>query len=151
VVKGLYVTGWLKRGPTGIIGSNINDARETAAAVIEDLQLSGLLAKEVHVSEGKGSDKDSEGISKDTTGGANIASSTSPAISSVSDSASPRLDPKEVIPALKGKHVVSWTEYLKIDAEEVKRGQALIPPKPREKITNISDMIRIAKRTGDTI
>jgi len=33
---GLYVAGWLKRGPTGIIGSNIPDAKETAAAILED-------------------------------------------------------------------------------------------------------------------
>lgn len=33
---GLYVSGWLKRGPTGIIGTNIPDARETVAAILED-------------------------------------------------------------------------------------------------------------------
>ena len=33
----VYVSGWLKRGPTGIIGSNISDARETVAAIVEDL------------------------------------------------------------------------------------------------------------------
>jgi adrenodoxin-NADP+ reductase len=34
---GLYVTGWLKRGPSGIIGTNISDAKETVAAIIKDL------------------------------------------------------------------------------------------------------------------
>jgi adrenodoxin-NADP+ reductase len=34
---GLYVTGWLKRGPSGIIGTNISDAKETVAAVVKDL------------------------------------------------------------------------------------------------------------------
>lgn len=29
VEAGLFVVGWLKRGPTGIIGDNINDADET--------------------------------------------------------------------------------------------------------------------------
>lgn len=33
----LYVAGWLKRGPTGIIGSNIGDAKETSQSVLEDL------------------------------------------------------------------------------------------------------------------
>jgi adrenodoxin-NADP+ reductase len=28
-VRGLYVVGWLKRGPTGIIGTNLIDAEET--------------------------------------------------------------------------------------------------------------------------
>lgn len=36
VVPGVYVAGWLKRGPSGIIGSNISDAREAAAAVLDD-------------------------------------------------------------------------------------------------------------------
>jgi hypothetical protein len=34
----MYVTGWLKRGATGIIASNIPDAKETAAAIAEDLR-----------------------------------------------------------------------------------------------------------------
>eukprot|EP01040_Poterioochromonas_malhamensis_P002017 gene2023-2153_t len=33
----LFVTGWLKRGPTGIIGTNITDARETTSTVIETI------------------------------------------------------------------------------------------------------------------
>lgn len=35
-VPGLFVAGWLKRGPSGIIGTNIPDARETVGAVLED-------------------------------------------------------------------------------------------------------------------
>ena len=33
---GVYVTGWCKRGPTGIIGTNITDARETAETLTSD-------------------------------------------------------------------------------------------------------------------
>ena len=36
-VPGQYVAGWIKRGPTGVIGTNKADAAETAAAVLEDL------------------------------------------------------------------------------------------------------------------
>ncbi|MCL6440171.1 MAG: FAD-dependent oxidoreductase [Thermoleophilum sp.] len=36
-LPGLYVAGWAKRGPTGVIGTNKQDAAETAAAVLEDL------------------------------------------------------------------------------------------------------------------
>ncbi len=36
VVPGLYVAGWLKRGPTGIIGSNIGDAQETVDSICTD-------------------------------------------------------------------------------------------------------------------
>ena len=36
-VEGLYVTGWLKRGPTGIIGTNRADSIETVQQILEDL------------------------------------------------------------------------------------------------------------------
>jgi ferredoxin--NADP+ reductase len=36
-VEGLYVAGWIKRGPTGIIGTNKKDAGATVAALVEDL------------------------------------------------------------------------------------------------------------------
>lgn len=44
---GLYVAGWLKRGPTGVIGTNRSCARETVAAVIDDHR-TGQLAKPAH-------------------------------------------------------------------------------------------------------
>jgi NADPH-dependent glutamate synthase beta subunit-like oxidoreductase len=34
---GLYVSGWLKRGPSGIIGTNITDAKDTVMSIIEDI------------------------------------------------------------------------------------------------------------------
>ncbi|OQR83777.1 NADPH:adrenodoxin oxidoreductase [Achlya hypogyna] len=37
VVRGLYCAGWVKRGPSGIIGTNINDARETVASLLADV------------------------------------------------------------------------------------------------------------------
>eukprot|EP00624_Nannochloropsis_granulata_P007271 evm.model.NODE_7041_length_21246_cov_21.304998.1 len=36
VVPGMYCTGWVKRGPTGIVNTNIYDARETVASIVED-------------------------------------------------------------------------------------------------------------------
>lgn len=33
---GEYVAGWIKRGPTGVIGTNKGDARESVAALLED-------------------------------------------------------------------------------------------------------------------
>jgi adrenodoxin-NADP+ reductase len=44
-VKGLYCAGWAKRGPTGIVGTNINDARETVAALLADVAAGGGGAK----------------------------------------------------------------------------------------------------------
>ncbi|XP_060167457.1 NADPH:adrenodoxin oxidoreductase, mitochondrial isoform X3 [Lycium barbarum] len=37
VEKGLYVCGWLKRGPTGIIATNLYCAEETVASISEDV------------------------------------------------------------------------------------------------------------------
>jgi ferredoxin--NADP+ reductase len=36
-VPGQYVTGWIRRGPTGVIGTNKHDAVETAASLLADL------------------------------------------------------------------------------------------------------------------
>jgi ferredoxin--NADP+ reductase len=36
-VVGQYVAGWIKRGPSGVIGTNKADAAETARAILEDL------------------------------------------------------------------------------------------------------------------
>jgi ferredoxin/flavodoxin---NADP+ reductase len=38
-VPGLYVTGWIKRGATGLIGNNRADSVETVASIMEDLAL----------------------------------------------------------------------------------------------------------------
>jgi ferredoxin/flavodoxin---NADP+ reductase len=39
---GEYAVGWIKRGPTGIIGTNKRDAQETVDAVLEDLDADRL-------------------------------------------------------------------------------------------------------------
>ncbi len=42
---GLYVTGWIKRGPSGLIGTNRADSVETVASLLEDLNAAAALAK----------------------------------------------------------------------------------------------------------
>jgi ferredoxin--NADP+ reductase len=37
VIPGEYVAGWIKRGPTGIIGTNKKDAAQTVSSLLEDL------------------------------------------------------------------------------------------------------------------
>ncbi|MFF7982473.1 FAD-dependent oxidoreductase [Streptomyces sp. NPDC007901] len=44
-VPGDYVAGWIKRGPTGVIGTNRPDAKETVMSLLEDAPL--LLRREV--------------------------------------------------------------------------------------------------------
>lgn len=38
VLPGLYATGWVKRGPVGLIGSTKSDAQETIANLVQDVQ-----------------------------------------------------------------------------------------------------------------
>ena len=38
VAPGIYTVGWIKRGPTGILGTNKRDAEETIACLAEDLR-----------------------------------------------------------------------------------------------------------------
>jgi ferredoxin--NADP+ reductase len=45
-----YVTGWIKRGPTGVIGTNKSDAVETVASLLTDLHNGAL---QVHGRSGK--------------------------------------------------------------------------------------------------
>lgn len=45
-VKGVYVGGWIKRGPTGVIGTNKPDAQETVKAMLEDLTAGHCFAPE---------------------------------------------------------------------------------------------------------
>jgi ferredoxin--NADP+ reductase len=42
-LTGEYAVGWIKRGPTGIIGTNKRDAQETVSSVFEDLDAGRLL------------------------------------------------------------------------------------------------------------
>ena len=42
-VTGLYASGWIKRGPTGVIGTNKPDAAETVERMLEDLQAGAIL------------------------------------------------------------------------------------------------------------
>jgi ferredoxin--NADP+ reductase len=42
VCRGEYVVGWIKRGPTGVIGTNKKDAADTVARIIEDAESGAL-------------------------------------------------------------------------------------------------------------
>jgi ferredoxin--NADP+ reductase len=41
-VPGVYTVGWIKRGPTGILGTNKRDADETVRHLVEDMRQGGL-------------------------------------------------------------------------------------------------------------
>jgi ferredoxin--NADP+ reductase len=45
LVRGVYCAGWIKRGPSGVIGTNKKDAAETAERLLEDAD-AGLLGSD---------------------------------------------------------------------------------------------------------
>jgi len=49
VVPGIYAAGWIKRGPTGVIGTNKKDAVETVGLLLED-ERAGRLERRAGVS-----------------------------------------------------------------------------------------------------
>lgn len=99
VVPGAYVTGWIKRGPTGVIGTNKADAQETVRSLLEDLP--GL-----------------------------------------PDPAFP--DPAQLRAALaaRGIRPVDWAGWLRLDAEEVRRGG--LRGAERVKVAEMTDMLDAA-------
>ncbi|CAK4080497.1 unnamed protein product [Aphanomyces euteiches] len=97
VVSGLYCTGWIKRGPSGIIGTNITDARETAASVLAD-----------------------------------EASTPPKALAPVSELRASIKTP-----------IIDWSMYSRIEKYEADAGAA--KGKPREKLTSIDTMVRVAQ------
>jgi ferredoxin/flavodoxin---NADP+ reductase len=45
---GEYVVGWIKRGPSGVIGTNKKDAQETVDAILADLSANGSAPRSQH-------------------------------------------------------------------------------------------------------
>lgn len=101
-VTGLYTAGWIKRGPTGVIGTNKTCAQETVNCMVEDLATGSINMPE---------DPSVEGV-------------------------------KSLIDARQSQSV-SYDEWLNINAVEVSRGEAA--GRPRIKITNIDEMVEVAK------
>lgn len=104
----LYTVGWVGRGPNGIIGTNIPDAKRTADMLVSDLTANSSQGCKVR-------------------------------------------DPKDFIISqadTRGKIVFCWEDFLRVNAEEVRRGQRSRPPRPRVKIVDIKEMVRIAQHGG---
>ena len=49
--QGEYVVGWIKRGPSGVIGTNKKDAADTVAKIVEDAEAGRLRAPEADAEE----------------------------------------------------------------------------------------------------
>ena len=99
VDHGLYTAGWIKRGPTGIIGTNKADSVETVGMMLEDIN------------------KLDTGESKSGAAGC-----------------------CEILDRRGVRHI-SFSDWKKIDAAEITRGQTA--GKPREKYTSIDEMLAL--------
>jgi len=47
-ITGLYATGWIKRGPTGVIGTNKADSGETVKSMVEDIENRKFIKTDQH-------------------------------------------------------------------------------------------------------
>jgi ferredoxin/flavodoxin---NADP+ reductase len=52
VCRGEYVVGWIKRGPTGVIGTNKKDAADTVAKILQDAEAGALSRPDPALSDG---------------------------------------------------------------------------------------------------
>ncbi|KAK3529150.1 hypothetical protein QTP70_018104 [Hemibagrus guttatus] len=99
---GLYCSGWVKRGPTGVIATTMNDSFETARILLKDVE-SGTLD-----------------LSCNKAGAQEITS----------------------LLQTRGVRSVSFSEWEKINSEEMRRGEVL--GKPREKVLDVKEMLDVA-------
>ena len=100
-IQGVYATGWIKRGPVGLIGHTKSDAIETIAQIIEDKN--------------------------------NWWQPTSPSEESITE----LLTSRDI-------NFVGWPEWLRIDAEEKRLGEA--QERERIKLVEREDFLTVAKK-----
>jgi ferredoxin--NADP+ reductase len=101
-LTGMYTAGWIKRGPSGVIGTNKTCAQETVNCMVEDLESENIF-----------------------------------------EPGSPSRDSIEALLRERKTDFVTYAGWEKIDAEEIARGEAA--GRPRVKLTNIQEMIDIAR------
>lgn len=125
VIPGVYVSGWAKRGSTGIVGTNIGDAKQTVQSLLQDFQNGGLKTfprrKTQH---------------DDPTLDGNVLPTV---VEEEDDLLLQHLQKLGL-----GDKVVSQAEWTRIDEFERRIGAEL--QKPREKILSAEQMLEIGKQ-----
>ena len=117
-LPGEYVAGWLKRGPTGVIGTNKSDAAETVRGLLEDLA----------GGPGQGDTQlPRAGLLRfpDPAGAEMTDAALAGADASAAASADPAQWPLATVLAGRGIAPVSYAEWLRIETAEAKLAQDL--------------------------
>jgi ferredoxin--NADP+ reductase len=119
---GEYVVGWIKRGPSGVIGTNKKDAQETVDAILADL--------------GAGAGPD-PGAADDAGAGASSNGS-----SGALHPSTPNAEALERLLRQRQPNVVTYEGWSEIDRHERALGEQT--GRPRVKLTSIEEMLRVA-------
>ncbi|KAI9824986.1 MAG: hypothetical protein M1819_000784 [Sarea resinae] len=130
-VPGIYCAGWVKRGPTGVIASTMDDAFNTASVIASDWASRALFLN----GPGRGVSNPATGATTTTTDSNNISSSNSEGSTGLGwDGVKAEADKL-------GLRRVSWADWQRIDAAERQRGRER--GKEREKFASVTDMLAV--------
>lgn len=138
-LPGLYCSGWVKRGPTGVIATTMTDSFLTGQMLLQDLKAGllpsgprpGYVAIEALLS--------SRGLGPERAPGpfhclgGVLWAWVEEEVEAVTH-----------LPSALGVRPVSFSDWEKLDAEEVSRGQGT--GKPREKLLDPQEMLRLLGR-----
>lgn len=134
-LEGLYVVGWLKRGPSGIIGTNLIDAEETVSCIIADLP---SLEKGQHID----SVCRNVASSLDSSGGLDSVRQTDDVLNErVSREGSSSVATLQSLLSSRGVQFVSFSDWSKLDEFELQAGKLL--GKVRDKVSVRSRMVEL--------
>lgn len=143
---GLYCSGWVKRGPTGVITTTMTDSFLTGQILLQDLKAGHLPSgprpgsaaiKRLLGSRGLGPvwAPGTWEVGVGVGGGPWARRGLLPAL------AGEQVEVLSHLPSAAGVWPVSFSDWEKLDAEEVSRGQAL--GKPREKLLDPQEMLQL--------
>jgi ferredoxin/flavodoxin---NADP+ reductase len=118
---GEYVVGWIKRGPSGVIGTNKKDAQETVDAILADL---------------------GAGAAPNAGAGADGAGASSNGSSGALHPSTPDAEALERLLRERQPDVVTYEGWSEIDRHERALGEQ--SGRPRVKLTSIEEMLRVA-------
>jgi ferredoxin--NADP+ reductase len=116
-VPGHYAVGWIKRGPSGVIGTNKKDAQETVDSIIEDLEQGRIPEPSSETRTPGGEAEDVAGV----------------------------VLPIEELLAERGADHVTYIGWQAIDQAEVEAGEP--HGRPRIKFCTVAEMVEASRET----